>query len=141
MKLGVVALGAVVVLECVSCAREPCQKLTGYWGSPEAWRKHEDEPRPRCAAADPSCGPEPASRLDGACYRPSAERRRVPLDTPGKGGQQNPCVHDGECLIAGCGNACVNYERRDLTTTCEDPGYLDEAFCGCVEGQCSFFEQ
>jgi hypothetical protein len=128
---------------CGSCAREPCVTLDRYWGGPEAWRRHEDEPRPRCAAADPNCGPEPTLALDQTCYRPSAGRERLPPGDPTPTGPTHACAHDGECQLAGsCGTACVSYRARDVAATCMRHEWLDEnAFCGCVEGACSFFRQ
>jgi hypothetical protein len=128
---------------CGSCTREACLKLDRYWGGPEAWRRHEDEPRPRCSAADPNCGPEPTLAVDQTCYRPSAARERLPPGEPAATGSTYACSHDGDCQLAGsCGTACVNYRARDLTAACSRHDWLDDhAFCGCVEGACSFFRQ
>jgi len=128
-----------------ACSREPCQPLTRFWGTPESWRLQEQAPRPRCAANDSSCGPEPALTLDGACYRPSAERLRLPPEARGERARQGSkyaCAHDGECELAGCGNACVSYRARGIATTCRAYEWLDEsALCGCVDGGCTFFNQ
>jgi hypothetical protein len=136
-------LATVLFGTSLSCAREPCAQLDRYFGGPEAWRRHELEPRPRCAAADPSCGPEPTLALDQTCFRPKAERERLPLGEPAPAGPTYACSHDGDCQLAGsCGSACVAYRARDFTASCTRHDWLDEnAFCGCVDGACSFFRQ
>jgi hypothetical protein len=128
---------------CAACSREPCEQLDRYWGGPEAWRRHEVAPEPRCRAEDPSCGPEPALTVEPACYRPASARERLPPGEPPTPRSSSACTHDGECQLAGnCGTACVGYRERDFIATCMSHDWLDErAFCGCVEGACSFFRQ
>jgi hypothetical protein len=133
----------VTFVTFAACSREPCQKLDRYWGGPEAWRRHEVAPAPRCNRADPNCGPEPTLALDQTCYRPSGARERLPPGEPPSARPSSACTHDGECQLAGsCGTACVGYRERDFIATCTSHDWLDEnAFCGCVEGACSFFRQ
>jgi hypothetical protein len=103
-----------------------------------------EEPQPRCAAGDPMCGPAPVGQ-EHECYRATAERELLPPrapDDPVRAPARSDCAHDGECVIAGCGNVCVNYRLSDIATNCLGYAWLDEnAFCGCVEGGCSFFRQ
>jgi hypothetical protein len=93
-------------------------------------------PVPRCAAADLDCGPE---LLPGQCYRPSARRKAVGVHDPFRAGF--PCTYDGECVLGGCGNACVGYTTPPFASTCELQPGLEHALCGCVQGYCGFFVQ
>ncbi len=98
-------------------------------------------PEARCSEEDPDCGPEPLRRGEPVCFRPAAARERLPP------GDEAPaptfrCAHDGECRIAGCGNVCVGYPYSHIETNCIGYPWLDDrAWCGCVEGGCSFFRQ
>lgn len=133
-------IGVVLVVQCISCA-EPCRPLARHSPPRDASSLGDDEPRPRCDPAEQTCGPEPVGRVDEVCFRPNAERELLP---PGTGGfsEADRCAHDGECVIAGCGNACVGYRRQEIITVCLGYDWLDEdAFCGCVEGRCAFFSQ
>lgn len=134
---------------CMSCAREACQSLSR---KPPAWRNPElalgdIEPKPRCASSDPGCGPMPIrGNSESVCYRPSQERERLPASTGGGEARyldrRSACTHDGECNVNGCGNLCTSFRAGSVESNCIGYDWLDEAqFCGCIEGQCSFFKQ
>jgi hypothetical protein len=94
---------------------------------------------PRCQPRDRGCGPEPYSG-----GRPSHGRPRVAVHLSERyfgelsGGS---CAHDGECTRAGCGNHCVPWTEPSFGATCEAYDALEGAFCGCLEGQCTWFRQ
>jgi hypothetical protein len=98
-------------------------------------------PGPRCAASDPACGPLP---YDAACaeqlgYRPGRARKpvgRYAAEAPATG---EACGHDGECMVAGCGNECVSTREPSGAGTCPYYTALKPALCGCVEGRCTWF--
>jgi hypothetical protein len=96
---------------------------------------------PRCEASDPMCLPLPYCERDicqGVSYRPGASRYRVP---EAGGASQGSCQADGDCLTSGCGNSCISYSSYELFGECSFHGNLQSAFCGCVQGQCSWFKQ
>jgi hypothetical protein len=94
---------------------------------------------PRCQPRDRDCGPEPYSG-----GRPSQGRPRAAVHLTDRsfgefsGGQ---CAHDGECRRAGCGNHCVPWTEPSFEATCEAWDALQGAFCGCLDGQCTWFRQ
>jgi hypothetical protein len=132
----------IVTFQLLACA-EPCKSIVrASPRAPSEISQISDEPRPRCSSNDPECGPEPVERSEAVCYRPLATRERLPPGQGRRGASANRCSHDGECLIAGCGNACVGYRLAEIETNCIGYDWLDEdALCGCVEGGCSFFRQ
>jgi hypothetical protein len=129
----------------VGCGRDPCQKLVRSRGPVDAEiQSLSAEPGPRCGAGDPECGPEPLDSSGSSCFFPSKPRKRLPPDGASQhAGRDRACGHDGECRIAGCADVCVHYSLGRIRTTCEAPRWLDEKvwWCGCVESECSFFEQ
>lgn len=130
----------------LSCVREPCQKLTTTTPQTEeeAFLEGDAPPRPRCDPANSSCGPAPRSVREDACYRPSAKRERLPPREKSEPHvpSRYDCTHDGECMINGCGNVCTSYKMGTFETNCIGYEWLDAAdFCGCIEGECSFFRQ
>ena len=138
-----------VALGCWSCAREPCAKLS--YSRPVtqdldlAAIANDLKPKPRCSATDPGCGPVPVGSSDQFCYRPSAERILLPAHRKGEAPRSDSkyrCSHDGECILNGCSNACTSYLVGQIETECIGYDWLDDgAFCGCVQGECTFFRQ
>jgi len=51
------------------------------------------------------------------------------------------CKHDGDCVLAGCGNGCTAWSSEDSPGICVHYKKLTEAYCGCVAGFCSWFTQ
>lgn len=90
---------------------------------------------PRCAADSPLCLPEAYEGCAAATYDPNAPR--VPHDL---GTHSGHCAHDGECVQAGCGNACVHWDETG-PGTCEGYTPVEPVYCGCVEGACRWFTQ
>ncbi len=101
---------------------------------------------PRCEPADPRCGPissrdwdrpdEPASKPAGCAAG------RVRVAEPGAVTPGHACVHDGECMVAGCGSTCVRWDQYPHEMWCDDIGRLKEppvTYCGCVAGRCDWF--
>jgi hypothetical protein len=94
---------------------------------------------PRCEATDPMCLPQPycdrTFEEDCPPYDPEAERIAV-----GEGYSTDaPCTHDGECSYN-------NLECKGWMEPHQSGGILPElplheAFCGCVDGGCHWFEQ
>jgi hypothetical protein len=103
--------------------------------------------RPRCAAGDAACGPLPyEGSLAESGYDCHDERVLAVAEWPEladrmRGYTGGACRHDGECLVAGCGNHCVSWEARVAEGTCEGYSVLEDApaLCGCVEGRCAWF--
>ena len=50
------------------------------------------------------------------------------------------CEHDEKCVTVGCGNQCDHWSEGGGFGTCEHRLELEDAFCGCVDQQCSWFE-
>jgi hypothetical protein len=98
---------------------------------------------PRCAAADPDCGPVPSRHFDG-CYRPGDARQ--PLFARSSRGRPD-CSHDGDCLLisGGCTFRCVSYALQEPVygSICLLESWMerDDLLCGCVAGHCSWFTQ
>jgi hypothetical protein len=135
-------LWTILAITFCSCAGPNCKMVSRSMPKPASELEQLDEPRPRCSARDPRCGPEPVRDSGSVCFDPMAPRERLPPDedlraSPARG---SACSHDGECLIAGCGNVCVPYPFSRIGTNCKGYTWLDDrALCGCVEGSCSFF--
>ena len=91
---------------------------------------------PRCAAGDPECLPVPYGDGDPD-DAPLWCEPRTPVGRPIPGGA---CAHDGDCLIDGCGNTCVAWTEAGRAGFCPGLPWLDGAYCGCVRGQCHWFE-
>lgn len=87
---------------------------------------------PRCEERE--CGPEPYHAALGA--QPSATRT---LLEPAERDDAN-CSHDGECVITGCGNGCDHWTNTGRAGACEYRDDLKEAFCGCLDRRCVWFE-
>jgi hypothetical protein len=102
---------------------------------------------PRCAAGDDACGPEPyEGTLADSGYDCHDDRVLVTDEWPGLAASfaaytGGACRHDGECVVAGCGNHCVSWDTRIEVGTCEGYTELEDApaLCGCVEGACAWF--
>ncbi len=90
---------------------------------------------PRCSANDPACGPRP---YEGeGCVDLDATRswsRRV----IGLRETKSACTHDGEC--GACNAVCTDYVHRPFACTDEYATGLRDAYCGCVDGACRWFE-
>jgi len=137
---GVRHLWAILTVSFASCAEPTCKMVVRAPPQTVSQLDSPEDPKPRCDADDPECGPEPLERDGGFCFRPDAERHRVPPGAPPPA-RADQCRHDGECQIAGCGNVCVRYSRSSIETECIGYEWLDDrVLCGCVEGRCSFFE-
>ena len=93
-------------------------------------------PGPRCAAGDPACGPVPyeAACVERTDYDPKGKRTLVSA-RPGRG----PCTHDGECVVAGCGNECLPSSEVGGSGTCEGRIGWENVYCGCLEQKCVWF--
>jgi hypothetical protein len=110
---------------------------------------------PRCDVNEPGCEPIPicnsTTSFDPTCctvpkFDPGA--LRVPtlpqgsslygLELPQAAGE---CTHDGECVLNGCGNECVAYTAPSQISSCPCYPALKASFCGCVSGQCLWYEQ
>jgi hypothetical protein len=97
--------------------------------------------KPRCAATDPTCGPDPY-RSEHACYDPSAPR--IPIQAPNDDGNaRKRCAHDGECVRTAC-TTCTHYSVA-LGVSCAKKADIDfeekeGVLCGCVDGGCWFFQ-
>ncbi len=93
---------------------------------------------PRCTTAQAGCEPQPLD--EGSRYDPFKKRGpRFHL-----GGQRGgSCGHDGECMIAGCGNRCLHWScpGANEASTCEGYSFAKPVFCGCVRGECGWFSQ
>jgi hypothetical protein len=107
---------------------------------------------PRCAADDPDCGPE-LVRGTETCFPTQAPRK------PYKHASHNPylCTYDGECSYR-C-DVCMRFAvgafpcpdhavRQGLGSLPPDPladpwggTFPTPTWCGCVEGQCQFFNE
>jgi hypothetical protein len=99
---------------------------------------------PRCAATDRACTPTPyGGTLAASGYHCTDDR--IPAATAfgptfaALGG--GSCRHDGECVVAGCGNHCVSWDTRLGAATCEAYSQLEDppALCGCVSSHCTWF--
>lgn len=89
---------------------------------------------PRCEADAPDCGPIPYDSKVGAT--PPEQRTPVhPVPADGKA-----CTYDGECVANGCGNECDHWTRGGAAGTCPYLTELTNAFCGCVEERCAWFQ-
>jgi len=102
---------------------------------------------PGSAAADPRCAPlssqdvewwpnVPRSSASG-CVAGRVRVAEPHQETPGLA-----CAHDGECLVAACGEKCLRWDQPLGPLTCPDHGRLEDApvtYCGCVSGRCDWF--
>jgi hypothetical protein len=108
---------------------------------------------PRCDASDPDCLPIPICggiQNPPCCSAPlySPVASRVPtlpkndplfsLELPQAPGE---CAHDGECMLNGCGNSCNAYTAPKVPGICPCYPVLTSSFCGCVNGECVWYEQ
>jgi hypothetical protein len=137
-------LWTILAISFCSCAGPNCKMVLRTMPKHSSELAQLDEPKPRCSAEDPQCGPEPVRDGEPVCFEPMAPRERLPPgdELPAPPARGSVCSHDGECLIAGCGNACVRYPFSRVETNCKGFAWLDDrALCGCVEGSCSFFKQ
>lgn len=101
---------------------------------------------PRCETTDPECLPVPVCNgfhdRDGLCcnapdFDPAAAR--VPVgDAVLSGGA---CSHDGDCVLRGAGNHCKSWQTPDFVGLLDCYPDLSEAFCGCVDDACHWFNQ
>lgn len=108
-----------------------------------------DRVGPRCAPSDPACGPldERQPVGPGVASQPGCEavRRPVgqfPISAPSWRVSRGACTHDGECVIDSCGSRCAPWNaERGRSTACDDSGHADKepAYCGCIDGRCSWF--
>lgn len=88
---------------------------------------------PACKAG-PACAPTPhASTARLAPYRAGAPRRPLPTWSVGA------CADDGDC--EGGGNSCRTWYLRGGAELLILIQYQAPTFCGCVEGQCTWFTQ
>lgn len=92
---------------------------------------------PRCEDRDPECVPIPYA--GGAAWTPRGGRRLGPL----AGYSGGDCVHDGDCVVGGCGNHCMSWEHGGAheAATCEGYSFREPVYCGCVDDRCAWFEQ
>lgn len=92
---------------------------------------------PRCDEGDAECTPIP--HASGTRWSPRGGRRPGPLPQY-SGGE---CVHDGECVVGGCGNHCMRWEYGGAHegATCEGYDFREPIYCGCVDARCAWFEQ
>jgi hypothetical protein len=96
---------------------------------------------PRCDGTK-ACGPQPYPSISLARAGYRCDGPRTPLEVEPKL-SWGRCAHDGECSKAGCGNQCVPWTEAHLIGTCEGRTNMENApaFCGCVEGACTWFVQ
>lgn len=103
--------------------------------------------RSDCARLPPTESARPAAMPEQADARKRLVRsERRPRDADGTRYVPRPvkrdareCQTDADCVVAGCANACVPFSSRDVTTECIERS--DPPFCGCVGGECSWFDQ
>jgi len=88
---------------------------------------------PRCEAASEDCGPLPYLLHSDL---PVPEPRML-VDPPKN--DSEPCSHDGECIVNGCGNECDHWTLGGAAGTCPGLTRLEDAFCGCVQDHCAWF--
>jgi hypothetical protein len=105
---------------------------------------------PRCAAGEPNCGPLPYHAPAPGAHqetrnwagdftlplRPGAALQTV-RDDLGSGS----CTHAGDCVRAGCGNNCDAWYQPVYGARCPAFSDLSDAYCGCLQGQCTWFTQ
>lgn len=102
---------------------------------------------PRCASTDRACLPIPYSgSLESAGYDCTDDRVLASDQWPDiasrmEGYTGGSCRHDGECIVAGCGNHCVAWDTNVGAGTCEAYTVLEDApaLCGCVGNRCAWF--
>lgn len=92
---------------------------------------------PRCASDDPACGPQPGGSLAPGRVAP-VEPLRCPSPAAIDSYDRGSCRHDGECMISGCGNACVQWSLVPRRSLC--PRVPGTDWCGCVAGRCAWFQ-
>ena len=99
---------------------------------------------PRCSPTVPTClpipyGGDPQLRVGERRlpYDPKAKRRAVKGWTSTD--RQDRCQHDGDCVVAGCGNSCVGWKHDVGAGVCLAHAELEEAYCGCLSGFCGWF--
>ena len=105
----------------------------------------EGNTQPRCEPDYPDCGPVPVCQdhpAEAVCcqappYDPGATRTPVATDPV----TDQPCGHDGDCVIGGAGGRCENWQQPPLPEVGSCDPALAESFCGCVQGQCQWYEQ
>jgi hypothetical protein len=109
---------------------------------------------PRCQKG-PECLPIPicdsTKNFDPVCctvpkYDPGAARAPTLSSSSPIWGLELPqakgeCSHDGECVLNGCGNHCVAYTAPTMIAICPCYPALKDSFCGCVGGECVWYEQ
>src|SRR5580692_4686824 len=116
----------VSLIGAASCQHEPCAAFPRA-DEGRAVGRADSSPAPRCAPDDLACRPIPAASFHG-CYRPASPRRALfsieatdPID----------CAADGDCVLGGCGTACVSYLTPPMTSTCVLPGWMTgDLLCG-----------
>jgi hypothetical protein len=111
------------------------------------------QPGPRCQGGDqchsiPICGGIVGNPLccnappyDGGAVREPTLEKTSPhywLELPQS---PNECHYDGECVLNGCGNHCNAYTAAQIAATCSCYPELAKSFCGCVGGECVWYEQ
>lgn len=105
------------------------------------------QPGPECTAI-PVCPPGQSDPL--CCTVPPFDENAGRAPTLGPGAPawdlelpQAPgeCAHDGDCVLNGCGNHCNAYSAPSFVATCPCYGALKSSFCGCVGGECRWYEQ
>jgi hypothetical protein len=102
---------------------------------------------PRCEPTDSACGPETRRESEGEAPAPSRNQQacvagRVPLAARGEATPRRACVHDGECVVAGCGNTCLRWDEEPGPMWCDDIARKDNGpvpYCGCVVERCGWF--
>lgn len=135
----------VDVAICAMPLPEIAAHIAGLWSEQSALRDRSSTfcvrlvgaSGPRCAASDPACGPQPIDRTasDAGVLPPDSER--CPAFTTPSSFQRGRCAHDGECVITGCGNVCVQWSLAPFDYQC--PGFSNARWCGCVDGRCAWF--
>jgi hypothetical protein len=101
-------------------------------------------PKARCNEDDANCRAIPYRRTARALSADETRRKVVMLDPVDETNGRAPgwaCVHDGDCVVAGCGNECVSWPFGWFDGTCPSYGALKRAYCGCVDGLCNWFTE
>jgi hypothetical protein len=97
---------------------------------------------PRCEPADPECLPIPVCNghpLRDCCNAPDYDpnKARIPVEPELSEGS---CEHDGWCYTNAGGVYCNSIEFPPGAGFTECTDEISEAFCGCVDDQCHWFE-
>jgi hypothetical protein len=95
-------------------------------------------PKPRCSPRDTDCGPVPYDGVGNTRSqpRPPGRRRAIKVDNKPYDADGAKCTHDGECKDA-CG--CASWKDRARFCDLLYRPRLKGAWCGCVDGACSWF--